>query len=115
MNTEIRHSYSGYICGKTWMPAVKASIGINIDLRARQGRFINGDGSYAEILESVLMENGGDFQNPLFPADAVITVTYRKGTAGKYTVRIKELRIADIAPDLVDAETVESDLYDELD
>lgn len=112
MHTHTRHSYNGFICGKAW-GGFTGSLPVDVDLKAIQHRFVNGDGSYREILESLLMERGGDFINPLFPADAVVTVTYRKGSASKYCVRVKELRIADIAPDLV-SDIEECELYDEL-
>jgi len=76
----------GGICGPIWWPA-GAMCGRSfrrLDVDRERARFSNPeDVTLRDIIEHILMENGGDFQNAMFTADTEIVATiYRQGARG---------------------------------
>jgi len=109
----IAHRISGYIVGNMWVPQSLGGTPCSENLRNLQARFVNGDGTYRGILESVLMEKGGDFQNAQFSEDSEIIVDYRIPDGKGYKYRVKILPVAKIAPDLIRRDTFSSDFMGE--
>lgn len=75
----------GSLVGSIWMPAIEASKPFMVDLDRERHRFTERP-SFRELLLHILMEEGGDFQNPSFGIDTTVTVTGCK-TVGKKQVR----------------------------
>lgn len=102
---------SGSICGKLWMPSAMAGMPINKSLRGVWGFFSKGD-TFRDALNSLLMKEGGDFQNALFSADTVIRIERKtKSIGGKYEVHVREIEIAKLCncADLINADAFTSD------
>ncbi len=104
---------SGGICGSLWMPSAEAGTPINADLRPIINRFSEtARVTFEEILDSILMANGGDFQNPQFTADTVIRIERRRVEGpGKYSVHVKEIEVCNILPGMVNEEFYTSDFF----
>lgn len=86
---------SGAICGDTWMPQVLCGKGINIDLHREMKRFSE-PASFRDVLLHILMEQGGDFQNPEFTADTVIRIEHTYPEPKGWKVRVKEIELSRI-------------------
>lgn len=104
---------SGGLCGRIWMPAVKAGKCFRGDVRAQIDRFSDSRGTkFRDVLLHMLMEHGGDFQAALFTADTVLRVERRwVESPGKYHVHVFERELAQLrdCADLVDPGTYTSD------
>jgi hypothetical protein len=97
---------SGAICGNLWMAAAMAGKPIKKDLRGTWGFFDKGD-TFRDALNSLLMREGGDFQNAEFTADTVIRIERKTpSVGGKYQVHSREIEIAKLCDcaDLVNRE-----------
>ena len=106
---------SGAICGKMWMPAAMAGKLIKKDLRGTWGFFSKGD-SFRDALNSLLMREGGDFQNAEFTSDTVIRIERKtQNVAGKYEVNVREIEIGKLCDcgDLVNADAFACDFFGE--
>ena len=106
---------SGAICGKLWMPSAMAGKPIQKQLRGAWGFFDKGD-TFKEALNSLLMKEGGDFQNAQFSADTVIRVERKTaGSAGRYEVHVREIEIAKLCDcgHLVNQEAFAGDFFNE--
>lgn len=109
---------SGGICGSIWWPVGQlCGKPINADMRGAWGimdRFSEPP-SFRDALLSLLMRDGGDFQNAQFTADTVIRIERRRvDGAGKYTVHVKELELSRIGcSDLVNDEAYTGDFMSE--
>jgi len=109
---------SGGICGHMWMPAVMGGFPFRQNLRGPWGimdRFTESV-SFADALNSLLMEKGGDFQDSAFTADTRITIIRKRQVgAGKYELHVWEREVADIAGcgELVHADTFTGDFMGE--
>ena len=96
---------SGGVCGPIWWPT-GAMCGRPIKHNARgawgfMDRF-NEPCTFREALDSLLNQEGGDFQHAQFTADTVIRIERRRvDGSGKYTVHVKELELAQL-PDCAD-------------
>lgn len=67
---------------------------IKKDLRGTWGFFSKGD-TFRDALKSLLMREGGDFQNAAFSADTVIRIERKtRNIGGKYEVHCREIEIA---------------------
>lgn len=102
---------SGCICGTMWMPSAMGGKPIRMNMRGVWGFFGKGD-TFRESLGSLLMKEGGDFQNSQFTADTVLRVERRtRGGNGQYTVHVWEREIVDLhdCADLVNKEAFTSD------
>lgn len=103
---------SGSICGPIWWPS-GAICGkpLRVNLRGCFDRFSE-PASFRDVLESVLMHEGGDFQSARFSADTEL-VFLRKTRSGNSThqirVRARELVNLPQFSDLVDPEHFTSD------
>ena len=103
---------SGGICGSLWMSGLAGTC-INKNLRPVINRFSEtARVTFDEMLEHILMENGGDFQNPQFTADTVIRIGRRRVEGpGKYSVHVKEIEVAELLPAMVNDECYASDFF----
>ena len=109
MNT-VTHRVSGYIVGDMWMPSSLGGKPCSANLRSVQAR--GNRTTYQELIEFILMEDGGDFQNAQFSEDSEIIVEYRKPQGpGKYLYVSKTIPIAKIAPDAVRKDCYSSDFF----
>lgn len=105
---------SGGICGAIWWPVGEmCGKPIRTNMRGIWGFMPEGEQlSFRNALLSLLMKEGGDFQNAEFTADTVIRIERRQvDSPGKYTVHVKEIeigRLADCA-DLVNADAYVGD------
>ena len=105
---------SGGICGHMWWPAAMAGKPFRQSLRGPWGimdRFTE-PASFREALDTVLMENGGDFQDSAFTADTRITVIRKRHVApGKYEIHVWERELSDLRDcgDLVNADAYTGD------
>lgn len=111
---------SGGICGDLWMPQVLAGKPIRKSLRGPWGimdRFAGSDPvSFAEALDHLLMEDGGDFQNAKFTADTRITIVRKRSDGnGRYSLHVWEREISAIrdCADLVNADAFTGDFLGE--
>ena len=108
----VTHRLSGYIVGNTWMPGNIGGIPCNKNLRDIQAR--GNRTTYHELLDFILMENGGDFQNAKFSEDSEVIVEYRKPISqGKYLYVMKILPVAKIASGLVRNDCYASDFFND--
>ena len=107
---------SGGICGSLWWPAGSlAGKPVNADLRAKMACFSE-PASFRDALDSLLMEEGGDFNGAAFTADTVIRVERRCVDApGKYRVHVWEREIGQLREcgDLVNGEAFTGDFMGE--
>lgn len=109
---------SGAICGPIWWPA-GAKCGTlfkSRDLRDERKRFINSNRTFAEMLDHLLTENGGDFQHARFTSDTVIRIERRAVNGlGRYRVHVKEFELGNLPAlaDYVDAESYVCDFLGE--
>ena len=106
---------SGGICGPIWWPTgAMCGRPIRVDLHGKFRRFSE-PASFRDVLESVLMEEGGDFQSARFTADTEI-VFLRKTHTGthKYQIRarVRELAAQPDFKDLVNADSYTSDFME---
>jgi hypothetical protein len=87
---------SGSICGKMWWPVGElGSINIREDLRSKFDRFTDA-ASFRDALDSILMEQGGDFSGSQFTPDTVVRIERRKLTPQGYEVHIWERPVSEI-------------------
>lgn len=111
---------SGGICGSLWMPAVLGGIPLRANLRDHWGimdRFTE-PASFRDALDSLLMEKGGDFQNPQFTADTRLCVIRRRTIApGRQELHVWERDLTDCATltDLVNPDAYTGDFFDHED
>src|SRR5688572_23959668 len=92
---------SGGICGHTWMPDAMAGKLCQDNLISRFGRF-SSPASFRDALLNLLMEEGGDFQDPVFTADTTVRIERRSVDGpGQYRVHVWEREIGQI-PDCAD-------------
>lgn len=107
---------SGGICGPIWWPS-SAVCGrpLRVNLHDKFKRFSE-PASFRDVLESILMHEGGDFQSARFSADTEL-VFLRKTRSGpschQVRVRVRELLNQPEFSDLVDSEHFTSDFMGE--
>ena len=96
MNYKTTAAYiSGAICGRIWLPAVDAGIPFRGDVRQQINRFSDPrSATFRDVLDHMLMEHGGDFQNPAFTSDTVLRVERRASTGAGYQVRVFERKLS---------------------
>jgi hypothetical protein len=110
---------SGAICGHMWWPDAMAGKPFRKSLRGSWGIMgrVSGLGvTFADALQFLLMEDGGDFQDAQFSADTRITVIRRKITGpGKYELHVWERELADLptCADLVNADAYTGDFFND--
>ena len=68
---------SGAICGHMWMPETMAGLPITASITSERRRTA-ADSTIAAVINLILAENGGDFQDAAFAADTLIIFEYRK-------------------------------------
>jgi hypothetical protein len=100
----------GGICGAIWWPmGAKCGSDLNVDLSREIGRITGGKPTLRDVIELVMCEKGGDFQNALLTADTEIAVTaYRTGPDQRITSKRTRYWPVTAFPsiaDYVDAET----------
>lgn len=103
---------SGCICGNMWIPNDQAGKLIKKDLRGYSGIWQKGF-SFDYALDSLLMREGGDFQNAKFTADSVIRIERIKWDGKVKTVHVWEREISALVPELVNADSFTSDFLGE--
>jgi hypothetical protein len=107
---------SGAICGDMWMPQVLGGKCIHKNLRGPWGimdRFTE-PVSFRDALDTLLMEEGGDFQCARFAADTRITVIRKRNDGnGRYSLHVWERELVDLpsCADLVNAEAYSGDFF----
>jgi hypothetical protein len=118
MSAHVEAYLSGSICGPIWWPSgAVCGRPLRVDLHGKFRRFSE-PASFRDVLESVLMEEGGDFQSARFSADTEL-VFLRKTridqTTHQVRVRARELVNFSEFSDLVDSEHYTSDFmgYDD--
>lgn len=107
---------SGGICGHMWMPNAMAGKPLNKDARGAWGFFDRLDQpSFRDALLSLLMAEGGDFQDAAFTADTVFRIERRRQTDKGYEVHVWEREISQLpdCADLVNSEAYVSDFMGE--
>lgn len=107
---------SGGICGPIWWPN-RAICGkpIRVNLKNLFDRYLE-PASFQDVLESVLTNEGGDFQSARFTADTEIVFLRKKGISPyKWETRVKiwELVNRPEFSDFVDAEHFTYDFMSE--
>lgn len=112
MKTYTEAYLSGGICGATWWPTGSiCGKPLRVNLQPKFKRFSD-PASFRDVLESVLMEEGGDFQAAKFTADTEI-VLLRKTSLGAYKyqvrARVRELCAKAEFTDLVNPDAYTSD------
>lgn len=86
---------------------------IQRDARGAFGFYAKGD-TFREAFASLLMREGGDFQNAQFTADTVLRIERRtKNARGMYSVHVREIELAKLCPDLVNVEAYSGDFFQE--
>ena len=104
---------SGAICGAIWQPGFdNCGVPFQSDVRRQIDRFSDPRGTtFRDVLLHMLMEHGGDFQNPAFTSDTVLRVERRARTASGYTVHVfeRELSALKDCADLVRSDTFAAD------
>lgn len=108
LSLEIR----GGICGAIWWPhgQVCGYPHRRFDVYREQARFSDQDSvTLRDIVEHILMENGGDFQNAMFTADTEIIATVHR--AGKRGYRCTRTRAFPLSMFPSVADYVDSDHY----
>lgn len=105
---------SGAVCGSLWWPTgVLAGRPIKVDATGPWGFLRDGD-SFRDALDSLLMREGGDFSGAQFSADSEIVIERRRIEGpGKYSIHVKRIELAKIAPDLVNVDAYASDFFGE--
>ena len=108
----VTHRISGYIVGNMWMPQSIGGIPCSENLRNVQER--GERTTYEELLDFILTEKGGDFQNAQFSEDSEIIVEYRKPISpGKYMYVCKIIPVSKVAPDLIREGVFSYDFYND--
>jgi hypothetical protein len=109
---------SGGICGDLWWPQTLAGKPIRKPLRGPWGimdRFTE-PVSFADALQSLLMEDGGDFQNARFTSDTRITIVRKRFDGnGRYSLHVWDREITAIrdCADLVNVDAFTGDFLGE--
>ena len=107
---------SGALCGSIWWPVgAKCGVPIRVDIDREMRRF-SAPASFRDLLQHIVCERGGDFQNAMFTADTTIRVERRAIDApGKYRVHVweRELSALPDCADYVDQDCYSSDFMGE--
>ena len=113
-DTDMNIRISGAICGHMWMPSCKAGLPGDWSVTNKRARFTD-RASIAETVESILIENGGDFQDPAFTADSLLIFEYRRPTKTGYVYGTRQLAMCDVPSlaDHVDKEAYVSDFMND--
>lgn len=106
---------SGAICGEIrWPVGALCGLPVKFDLDGYGGFEKGARQSFADVLESYLRRNGGDFQNALFAEDSELVIERRLVEApGRYKVHVRRIPVAKVCPDLVRPDTFASDFFGE--
>lgn len=114
MSAHVEAYLSGGICGPIWWPVGEiCGRPLRVNLRDKFKRFSE-PASFRDVLESVLMHEGGDFQSAKFSADTEIVFlrkTRTGGTTHQIRTRVRELASLPGFSDLVDADHFTSDFF----
>jgi hypothetical protein len=107
---------SGAICGPIWSPVgVKCGKPLRVDLSGQFKRFSE-PATFRDVLELILIHEGGDFQSAKFSADTEIVIL-RKTSVKPYVyqtrARVRELINLPAFSDLVDNDVWTGDFLDE--
>lgn len=107
---------TGAICGPIWWPVgAKCGKPLRVDLSRHFKRFSE-PATFRDVLESILMHEGGDFQSAKFSADTEIVIL-RKTSIKPYVyqtkARVRELINLPEFADLVDSDAWATDFFDE--
>jgi hypothetical protein len=107
---------SGAICGPIWWPTgAVCGKPLRVNLKGYFSRFSEQAG-FRDVLESILMHEGGDFQSASFTADTEL-VFLRKTSSSPYVYqtrcRVRNLANIPEFSDLVDSEHFSSDFFGE--
>lgn len=106
---------SGAIVGTMWMPSCKGALQYSSDARSKNKRITGGRVTLRDLLESMLREDGGDFQDSQFSADTVLCIK-RVAVNGSYSrVHVYEREISALpdCADLVNTEIYSNDFNNE--
>lgn len=106
---------SGGICGRMWWPQVMGGKPIRDNLQSRIKRFTE-PATFQDTLNSLLNEDGGDFQDARFTEDTVIRIERVWVRENGYrNVHVKEIPVAKIDPDFVHEGMLVCDFFGEDD
>ncbi len=109
MKTYTEAYLSGGICGPIWWPTGSiCGRPLRVNLRSKFKRFSD-PASFRDVLESVLMEEGGDFQAAKFTADTEI-VLLRKTSLSAYKYQVRT-RVRELCSKAEFADLVNSDVF----
>lgn len=107
---------SGGICGPIWWPTgAMCGRPMRVDLHGKFRRFSE-PATFRDVLESILMEHGGDFQSAKFTADTEIVVlrkTKISGSTHQVRVRVRELAKNSEFADLINPDLFTEDFFGE--
>jgi hypothetical protein len=108
---------SGGICGDLWWPQVLGGKTFRANLRGLMNEWDRHDcDTFAECLESLLMENDGDFQGGKFTADTEIVIIRKAfDGGGRYRVHVRRYLVADLpgCKDIVNTDAYTGDFLGE--
>lgn len=106
---------SGAICGEIWWPVgALCGLPVQFDLDGYGGFEKGACSTFADVLESYLRRNGGDFQNAMFSEDSEVVIERLLVEApGRYKVHVRRIPVAKVCPDLVRPDTFASDFFGE--
>jgi len=109
MKTYTEAYLSGGICGPIWWPTGSiCSRPLRVNLKSKFKRFSD-PASFRDVLESVLREEGGDFQAAKFTVDTEI-VLLRKTSLGAHKYQIRT-RVRELCAKAEFTDLVNSDVY----
>ena len=116
MNAHTEAYLSGAVCGPLWWPTqAMAGRPIRVNLRGFFDRFSEPAG-FRDVLDSILMAEGGDFNGARFSADTelvFIRVTKSGPSTRQIRTRSRELLAIPELSDMVDADHFTGDFFEE--
>lgn len=92
---------SGAVYGHMWWPQSLGGKPVRADMRGPWGCYKDG-WSLADAVDSLLIREGGDFQDAAFTADSELVIVRKAFDApGKYRVHVRTIPLATISPEHV--------------
>jgi hypothetical protein len=84
MNTQYNITLRGGLCGAIWWPVgAKCGMDLNVDFSREASRIVGDKVTLRDVIELIICEKGGDFQEALLTGDTELCVTVQRLSDGR--------------------------------